>query len=343
MKTLKDLSLTISEQEYHDLPYWSYSVIKKYAKDGFTSLPFLTKKTEPNAAMEFGSLFDSIMTKGKRTLDEYAVMDVTVPPAERKALDFIVTSTQEHFDDIPKDTINTLCIQCQYYPKWGVDAKLDHLALFKDYYEIRLSGKKIVSKEDWNDAMDMYHVFRQDEYLSKLFGTKSNKDVEYIYQAKFVTDWTIGDETVKVKVMPDLIVVNHKDKTIQPVDLKTSTDSAIKFKENFIQMHYYLQAELYTDVIRKLIDEQLQDTYGDYTILPYLFTDISRTDKVPVTYVYDPTNGFSFCKNDRFYSYKGWKELLAEILYYQKTQAKVPSYINASGPNDLIELLSQNV
>ena len=75
--------------------------------------------------------------------------------------------------------------------------------------------------------------------------------------------------------------------------------------------------------------------------LPYLFTDISRTDKVPVTYEIDLSDGFSFAKGDKVYQYKGWKELLAEILVYEANDAKVPNYITTEGPNDLLEVLAR--
>ena len=72
-----------------------------------------------------------------------------------------------------------------------------------------------------------------------------------------------------------------------------------------------------------------------------LFTDISRSDKVPVTYEIDLSGGFAFNKGEKIYQYKGWKELLGEILAYEESEAKVPSYITTAGPNDLIEILGR--
>lgn len=83
------------------------------------------------------------------------------------------------------------------------------------------------------------------------------------------------------------------------------------------------------------------EEYKEYTILPYLFTDISRVDKVPVTYEYNPSNGFSFTKGEKVYQYKGWKDLLAEILVYEANESRVPDYITTTGPNDLIEILGR--
>lgn len=121
--------------------------------------------------------------------------------------------------------------------------------------------------------------------------------------------------------MFDLLVVNHKEKTIQPVDLKTSSMPAYDFPEHFVKMRYDIQAQLYTHVLQKVI---ARDYYlNGYTILPFLFTDISRTDKVPVTYEIDLSGSFSFSKGDKVYQYKGWEELLAEILVYEANDTKV--------------------
>ena len=341
MKSLKDYSLKISEQEYHNNPAWSYSVIAKYAKDGFSSISTLHDRTEPTPSMQFGSLLDSMLTKGKATLDEYVVSDTVVPDSVKTVLDKLASLTSEPFCSITSQFMEEVMDYCKFQMNWKYQTRFEKVASYCDYYENLISGKTVVSTEDWNDAKEMYNVIRNDEYLKTIFGTKNTDDIEYLYQTKYVVDYTLDDgNTVKVKFMPDLLKVNHKEKTIQPDDFKTSAMPAYNFKENFLKYHYYLQAELYTDILRYFI-QNVATEYKDYTILPYLFTDISRVDKVPVTYVYDPSNGFSFTKNDRTYSYKGWQELLKEIISYEESQAKVPVGIVTDGPNDLMEILNR--
>ena len=139
--------------------------------------------------------------------------------------------------------------------------------------------------------------------------------------------------------MFDLLVVNHKDKTIQPVDLKTSSMPAYDFAEHFVKMRYDIQAQLYYDVLREVVYNISE--YYNYQVLPFLYTDVSRTDMVPVTYSYDPSLGLSFTKGEKTYTYKGWEELLAEILVYEENEAKVPNFITTAGSNDLIDILER--
>ena len=333
--SLSDYSLNVPDAQYHADPAWSYSVIARYAKDGFNAMATLHDKFVSTPSMDFGSLFDSILTKGKKTLDDYVVTDTCPPNAEKGVLDYLLTVTNAPFYDIPSYTMEEAFTAVDYQKKWGYDAKYKHVEAYRDYYDVLRSGKKVVSQADWDDAVEMAKIFRANPYLSDLFGKVSTDKKEFLYQTQYKTNWTLPNgEEVTVKIMPDLLVVDHENKTIQPVDLKTSSMPAYDFAENFVRFRYDIQAELYTDVLKKIVSED--PDLSDYTVLTYLFTDISRSDKVPVTYEYDPSNGFSF----KDYTYKGWQELLMEILQYEKTEAVVPSYIKLDEPNDLIAILN---
>ncbi len=290
--------------------------------------------------MEFGSLFDSFITKGRKTLEEYVVDDTACAPKEREVFDWLLEhGHREPFGAIGTGDLDAAVEVCKYYQNRKPETRREQLEKASAYYDVRRSGRKIVSKADWDDAMEMYRVFREDPYLKTLFGTKDTKDVEYIYQAQFKVKGSVGGKEVELKIMPDLLVVNHEKGTIQPVDLKTSAMPAYDFAENFLKFRYDIQAELYTHVLGCVICNDA--IYQNYEILPYLFTDISRSDKVPVTYGYEPRYGFSFTKGGRTYEYKGWQELLAEILDYEERGAKVPSWIRTDGPNDLMDLITK--
>jgi hypothetical protein len=137
--------------------------------------------------------------------------------------------------------------------------------------------------------------------------------------------------------------VDQNNKTIQLVDLKTCSVPAWQFSQNFIKYRYDIQAALHTDVVQKIISALPE--YKDYKILPYIFASISKTDKVPVSYIYNPRAesqicGLTYTQNNKTYMYKSWQDLLIEILDYKDANAKVPSYIMTEQPNDLITLLN---
>ncbi len=348
MKSLKDYSLNLSEQEYHDFPAWSYSLIARYAREGFSAISTLHDKKSPTPAMQFGSLFDSIVTRGSATLKEYGVVDVAIPDAERKALEYICASANKSYsrlEDIPSEDIMAMCDACQYQSRWGYDARIKHLSPYSGYYDILCTGRKPISAADWNDAMSMAEALRSNECTKKLFGTKNTKDKEYLYQIQFILNTTTpAGRKVKVKCMFDLLVIDHAQKTIQPVDLKTSSMPAFLFSDNFLTFRYDIQAAIYTHIITSV--KNALEEYREYVVLPFLFADISRSDKQPVTYEYDPcsynqANGLSYETRGKTYKYKPWDVLLDEILGYEETNATVPSHIKTDEPNNIIELLNR--
>lgn len=339
--------MNLSENDYHAYPAWSHSLIARYAREGFSAVSTIHEPVAVTPSMEFGSLVDTIMTKSRKEFEDEYVIDetgVTCPPAEREVFDKLLSMGigDSCFDDINHgfifDAISQCDTFCSKYKK--DDTRLAKLCENKGYYDLRRTGKKVVSKADFNDAVEMAKALWTSDNTRDIFRRGEKDGVEYIYQAQFMENVTLDSgKEILVKIMPDLLIVDHNKMTIQPVDLKTSSVPGWQFKDNFIKFRYDLQAEMYTDVINMLLDKDAN--YRQYDVLPYIFADISRTDKIPVTYVYDPKDGFSFESNGREYSYKGWMPLLEEMLDYEERQAKVPSYISLTEPNDIISIISR--
>lgn len=336
MKSLKEYSLNLSEEEYHAYPAFSYSLIAKYAREGFSSLSTLTVPITPTPAMEFGSLVDSMVTRPDAIINEYAVSDVVPPPAEKKVLDALLDITDHPFISVTDDDLKVAIDKAEYQKNWKYETQYKHIVEFSDYYDVRRTGKKIASSQDWLDAIDMRNAI----WTHPLAGTLFKRGEEYLYQIQFAKRISIDAWDISIKAMFDLLKVDHKAKTLQPVDLKTSSNPGYEFATAFTKMRYDLQARLYTYLLRKVIEDI--DEYNDYTILPFLFVDISRQDKVPVVYSYDTmddsqSEGLAF----KDYKYKDWDELLSEILMYRDNLAVVPFNIRMDNePNNLLELLN---
>lgn len=345
MKSLKDLSLNLTEQEYHDYPAWSYSMIARYAREGFSAVAKIHDKLKQNDAMRFGSLFDAMLTKGNGVRDEFVVMDMAVPDAERGVLDYLATITNVPFIEVDDDTMLKAITAVNYQSRWKYDTQLAHLTPYSRYYDMLRSGKTIVSREEWDDAVKMVKSVKTDPFLKEHFKINPNDNKEYIYQAQFkITYDPQIAERIELKIMPDMLEVDHNEKTIRPWDIKTSGMPAYDFADHWVKMRYDIQAALYTDVLQMIINKD--EDYRDYTILPYYFMDISRIDMVPVTFEYDPrsisqSDGLTFSSNGREFHYKNYRKLLEEILTYEAQQSVVPSNITVSAPNDLLSILNK--
>ena len=79
LKSLSELALNISEQDYRDINCLSYSAIAKYEKGGFAAITHLYDKQESDA-LTFGSVVDTLITEGQEKFnDKFIVADFTLP------------------------------------------------------------------------------------------------------------------------------------------------------------------------------------------------------------------------------------------------------------------------
>lgn len=345
MKSLKDYSMNLPEQDYHAYPAYSYSLIARYAKDGFSALKTLhDEPVKQTDSMRFGSLFDAMLTH-ENAADEYIVFEKDVPPARKAVLDRIAQlSGSKRFDQVPEDIIKRALEECDYKAAKKYETQFEHLLEYSDYYNAVKSGKQIVSQKEWDDAIDMMQAVQGNEYLKEHFAVPSTDEKEFLYQLQFCLPYTASTGKIEIKCMLDMVEVDHKNRTIQPWDIKTSADPAFKFDEQFVKFRYDIQANLYDDMLRVVISKD--EDYRSYKVLPFKFMDISRSDKVPVVWEYDTTawsqsDGLSFTSGDKTYQFKDYRKLLDEILEYEKSDAIVPKYISTTGPNDILKILNK--
>ena len=120
------------------------------------------------------------------------------------------------------------------------------------------------------------------------------------------------------KGLLDMIVVNHKDKCIIPVDLKTTSGKAADFKSAFIKWSYYIQASYYSYGLQ---------TLTDYEVLPFKFVVASTTDIYrPLTYKVTKktlnVGRFGGSRPSSSYHTKGWEQLCQEYIWLKETGNK---------------------
>ena len=103
-----------------------------------------------------------------------------------------------------------------------------------------------------------------------------NEDEEIFYQLKFKTE-ILG---VNCRCMFDIIKVNHKNKTVEPMDLKTTGAGEEDFEQSFVKWNYWCQSGLYSDMLRKVMI--LDETFLSYDLLPFKFIVINKNNLTPL-------------------------------------------------------------
>ena len=136
-------------------------------------------------------------------------------------------------------------------------------------------------------------------------------------------------------------MVDHKNKRIYPIDLKTSSHTEWDFYQSFTQWRYDIQARLYWRIIRANLDKD--DFYKDYELEDYRFIVVNRKTLTPLVWKFKATkaNGkLMFGKNDQFEMEDPFV-LGKQLSNYLSSRPEVPDGINLTEDNDIIEWLNK--
>lgn len=133
-----------------------------------------------------------------------------------------------------------------------------------------------------------------------------------------------------------LIIVDHKNKVIIPCDLKTSYKEEWNFWKSFIEWRYYIQANLYAEIIRQNIEKD--EYFKDFKILDYRFIVICNRTRTPLVWEwpYTKTEVDFIINNNKF---TNWRGIVKQLDYYLKTKAPVPEDILQNEPNNLAHFI----
>lgn len=290
----------------------SYSRISDFDRNGPKAL--VEKTSVDNEGTKIGSLVDDLIFDKDNFNNKYHVTDTTEPTATLGALTSIIL---KEFTEIPSKEEVLKIIGDNGF--WSSTKKEETMIKnfdkpeFWDYLSDKFNaGEKAVVTLD--------RKVLADEIVSKLLTHPHSKDIfesenEMLTQLKF----TIPYRGVKLRGIMDMVIIDHENKTIKGIDLKTGAGSATDFRSSFIKWRYYLQAAVYTIALTLLKEDESFSKYADYQVLPFEFLYIGVGEKLPVTYVIDEfwvEAGLEGFKSSTGYEYKGLNQLIDEITFH---------------------------
>jgi hypothetical protein len=290
----------------------SYSRISDFDQKGPHTLVERSKLS--GEGITIGGLVDLLLFEPDKFKSNYYIFNAKVPTASLKDLADIITSG---FNEIPDRTEvfhvakganlwSKVVKEDTYYNKFDTP---DFWSYLKAVFESK--GKTIVTPEDKELAESIVEVLKNHKY-SKGIVAYPNKDEDKYVQLEL--NFTYNQFAFKGLV--DLVIVNHKDKTIQFIDLKTGSNNATQFSSSFVKYRYYLQAALYRIGASSFISEY--KLHG-YKVLPFKFLYIGRFEKIPLVYKVTEKwhqaaiNGFT---TKAGYKYRGLDDLLDDIEWH---------------------------
>ena len=273
-KSLADLALNITEEEYRSDPALSYSRLSQFFKNGPKALIYNEKID--TSSLRFGSLVDCILTASEEFDDKFYVADIDRFSDTFRKMTEDIFANHNNLESI-SDTPNLLEYIGDWQPRWGEKAKIDAVVKgCSDYYTVLKysTGKIVISPQEFSEASQCVQTLKTHPFTYQIF--ECNEDEEIFYQLKFKTE-ILG---VNCRCMFDIIKVNHKNKTVEPLDLKTSGHPEEDFEKSFISWNYWCQSGLYSDMLRKIM--MSDKTFVGYDLLPFKFVVINKNNLTPL-------------------------------------------------------------
>ena len=193
-KSLADLALHITEEEYRADPALSYSTLSRFDREGFANIDKLFDKQETPSLL-LGSIVDTILTDGEDKFNKRFIV------AEYPSIpDSIVQIVKELFNAykdtcsninlISNDAIINVAAQYNYQNNWKPEtrAKVIKEKGFEYYNLLFISqDKTLVSQDMYNDALRMVDALRTSEATKWYFADNNpfEPEIERYYQLKF--------------------------------------------------------------------------------------------------------------------------------------------------------------
>lgn len=338
-KSLYKISWAVDEPTYRADPALSYSILSKYERSGFNSLDTLFDKIE-TPSLTFGSAVDSLITGGKKEFDErFIVADFPViAPAFLQIIKQLFANYGKKYDklgDIPDKDIIDLTEVVSFYPNWKAQTRAKAIKeQGEQYYRLLYlaEDKAVLSSQMYKVILDTVNALQTSE-ATKWYFQEDNpfENIERLYQLKFKARL----HNTVYRCMADLIIVDHDAKTVQPIDLKTSSKKEWEFFKSFIEWRYDLQARLYWRIIRACMDED--EYFKDFKLLPYKFIVVNGSTLTPLVWEFHLTEAVGTLKIGKQNQIELRDPCMIgeELSYYLNNRPKVPAGVDIAGVNSL--------
>lgn len=307
--TLFEASLKLTESEYRNLPELSYSTLSRYDREGYECLRNLDEPIS-SPSLLFGSMLDCLLTQGEDAFFATYVVCNTPPMSEslKAAATLLLAREELQMALIPDDAILDAANIVGFCPSYKDVTRVTKIREgASEYYNFMKTHQDcvMVSEDMMSDVQECALTLKTHPRTREFFIPASPvSNHELFFQLQFKSKFY----DLPYKGMLDLVKIDHHTKTIYPCDIKT-TKSIYTFVESFYTYRYYLQAAMYTCLLKDTIAAHCPELQ-DYTIAPYQFIVIDRTNKIPVVFKWAPT---SDVVTPGGYVRKSWTELLTEV------------------------------
>tara|TARA_R110000868_G_scaffold148357_3_gene370202 strand:- start:1708 stop:2652 length:945 start_codon:yes stop_codon:yes gene_type:complete len=201
--------------------------------------------------LRFGSLVDCLILDEDNFEKKYLIAKAKEPTA---TLLEIFNKTFPHCNESQIEEIVNQQSEDGKYTYWGSTKDLEKRrknwdnSEFWDYWKEKEKANKfiLVSQEDYDKALNAKHNFRRDGFIAKLLR-------EQEINTHVVLQFSYKEFNCKSEL--DFVLINHKDKTIQELDVKSSTSNRFGFLSDIKKYKYDFQRAFYNIGMKKYAED----------------------------------------------------------------------------------------
>jgi len=307
-------------------------------------------KNEDNFTM--GSLIDTMLFSPDTLNDRFYIGEEKLPS---KAVAIIIKNVYDSMqkalelssqlpEEIPvKENLEDLHEKLLYYANnyknedvigwnnnWKAETRISKLIeQGTDYFNslCKSQGRKIISPQMNMEAIQLCEILRTDSTVKDYF--VENADNLLLFQHEIFIDFEYDvDKKIPLKGALDIVRFDHKNKTVQIIDFKSSY-SAHDFIKSIKQYGYCDQLSFYDYLLREWLSIYCEGKYCGYQVIPPINIVIDISDKIPYVYKYNWNDLLLSSEGNREYLFsifqthdhnmkikKGWKSVLKDIAWH---------------------------
>ncbi len=235
-------------------------------------------------AMRLGEVVDCLALTPK-DFDSIFVVNTALSPSGQmltftdEYIKLEKIASENYTKTLEKETVQQIAQSAYDYAGFKRDSFTKVLDRFKDeglaYYNTHRKAKDkiIITAELYKQAQELTKALKDDKYANDYMAYSEYPWQEILNQHEIYMELSLNDTIIPLKALLDRVVIDHDKKTIQPIDLKTTSEDF--FPSSIVSYRYDMQAAFYTWSLQL---SKLKTSYRDYVVLPFLFITVNTVN-----------------------------------------------------------------
>lgn len=323
----------MSNLNYYKNDAISYSMLRNLSVGPAYFKKVQEEEQEDKEHFIIGSCVDILLTEPDRFWEIYALefqeVCEAIPTGQMKMFtdylyQFVTDDIEKHYSrayeevNFKRESLEKVIERFQKEGKAYYD-----WARQKDEYEFSIKEKQLISNSQYSLITKIVESLKTNRFTRKYFEGTIGKNIEIKHQVEIY--WEFKENKCKSKL--DLVLVDHENKEIHPIDLKTTGNSPFSFDSSSLKWRYDLQAAFYSSALYWLInksDDKYWSKFKEYTLKKFKFI-VESTKYQGLPLIYECSERFlkggidGFTYQNRWY--KGFIELINEYNWYKENNS----------------------